>query len=1031
MTHPHPKRNFVPSAVLMKSSLKTLNTARQNSSRAAVSVSTARPINTAYPRPIVNSARPVSNVFNRAHSHDRRPFNKFTTNKNSNFNEKVNTVRGNVTTVGPRTVVSNNKGNEANVVKALACWVWRPKQKVLDHGNPHQDLKDKGVIDSGCSRHMTGNKSYLTDYEDIDRGLGNSKGGKITGKCKIRTGKLDFEDVYFVKKLKFNLFSVSQMCDKKNSVLFTGTECIVLSPDFKLTDESHVLLKVPRKDNMYNVDLKNVDPQGGLTCFFAKIKLVKSFDSHNMVAYLEKSEDNADFAEIVDFLNASPIRYALTVSPTVYVSYIEQFWSTAKIKTVNNETQIRAKVDGKTIVITESSVRRDLYFNDEDGITCLTNTEIFENLQLMGYEKLSDKLTFLKPFFSPQWKYLIHTILQCLSSKSTAWNEFGTNIASAVICLAKKQKFNFSKLIFDAVFNDEYDTPSHTKKVFANMRRQGKDFSRTVTPLFATMLIQPQADVGEDETVHEERGDSMERAATTATSLDAEQGSGDRPTQTRFERLSKLSNDPPLSKVNTLGSGEDSMKLQELMDLCTKLSERVLALENIKTGQDLEITNLKKRVKKLEKKKKSRTTQLKRSTAKVTTASVPSDVDVSAASPIRPVDDSITKDKGKGIMQEHEKPVKVKGKYQIEYDADVAQRLHLTPPNLYRSGTNSLELDEEVRLEREREEEASNAALIKEWDSIEARIDADAQLAERLQAEEREQMSVEERARLLMEIIAARKKFFAAKRAEEQRNKPPTKAEQRKKMCIYMKHMTGYKDKNFKGKSFDAIKQMFDKAYKQKIEDDAEKAELKACLEIVPGDDSAVNIESLATKYPIVDWKTHILVEDKMYYHIIKADGSTKYYKIFSAMLDDFDRQDVLDLYMLVKERFESTSPEGYDRLLWGDFITLFEPSKEDEIWKAQQDYTLISWRLYDSCGVHLLLMDTGITIHMLVEKKYPLTQEMLSRMLSRRLEVDHECEMAFELLRFIKSQYKKYKNVWIHPPELQLLVGVSAAAQD
>ncbi|GJR34677.1 hypothetical protein Tco_1210361 [Tanacetum coccineum] len=303
-------------------------------------------------------------------------------------------------------------------------------------------------------------------------------------------------------------------------------------------------------------------------------------------------------------------------------------------------------------------------------------------------------------------------------------------------------------------------------------------------------------------------------------------------------------------------------------------------------------------------------------------------------------------------------------------------------------------------------------------------------------------MSVEERARLLMEFIAARKKFFTAKRAEEQRNKPPTKAKQRKKMCIYMKHMAGYKDKNFKGKSFDAIKQMFDKAYKQvndfvpmdtkssrnkavskkrvgerpskesakrqKIEDDAKKAELKGCLEIVPGDDSVVNIESLAIKYTIVSWKTHILAEDKMYYQIIRADGSTKYYKIFNVMLDDFDRQDVLDLYRLVKKRFKSTSPEGYDRLLWGDLITLFEPSKEDEIWKAQQDYTFINWRLYDSCGVHLLLMDTGIIIHMMVEKKYPLTQETLSRMLSRRLEVDHECEMAFELLRFIKSQYKK-----------------------
>ncbi|GJT94852.1 putative ribonuclease H-like domain-containing protein [Tanacetum coccineum] len=90
--------------------------------------------------------------------------------------------------------------------------------------------------------------------------------------------------------------------------------------------------------------------------------------------------ENADFDEIADFLNASPIRYALTVSPTIYVSYIEQFWSTSKIKTVNNERQIHAKVTSKTIVISESSVRRDLQFNDEDGIACLTNTEIFKNL---------------------------------------------------------------------------------------------------------------------------------------------------------------------------------------------------------------------------------------------------------------------------------------------------------------------------------------------------------------------------------------------------------------------------------------------------------------------------------------------------------------------------------------------------------------------------------------------------------------------------------------------------------------------------
>ncbi|GJY47654.1 putative ribonuclease H-like domain-containing protein [Tanacetum coccineum] len=99
---------------------------------------------------------------------------------------------------------------------------------------------------------------------------GNPKGRKITSRGIIKTGNLDFKNVYFIRELKFNLFCVSQMCDKKNSVLFTNTECIVLSPNFKLTDESHVLLKVPRMNNMYSVDLENIIPKGGLTCLFAK-----------------------------------------------------------------------------------------------------------------------------------------------------------------------------------------------------------------------------------------------------------------------------------------------------------------------------------------------------------------------------------------------------------------------------------------------------------------------------------------------------------------------------------------------------------------------------------------------------------------------------------------------------------------------------------------------------------------------------------------------------------------------------------------
>ncbi|GKE79101.1 hypothetical protein Tco_1545221 [Tanacetum coccineum] len=158
-------------------------------------------------------------------------------------------------------------------------------------------------------------------------------------------------------------------------------------------------------------------------------------DTHNMVVFLDKPTESEGFEQIVDFLNTNPIKYALTVNPTIYTSCIEQFWSTVKAKTINGEVQLHALVDGKKIIITEGTVRRDLQLEDAEGVDCLPNSTIFEQLALMWYEKISQKLTFYKAFFSPQWKSLIHTILQCLSSKTTAWNEFSSTMTSAIICL--------------------------------------------------------------------------------------------------------------------------------------------------------------------------------------------------------------------------------------------------------------------------------------------------------------------------------------------------------------------------------------------------------------------------------------------------------------------------------------------------------------------------------------------------------------------------------------------------------------------
>ncbi|GJX83159.1 putative ribonuclease H-like domain-containing protein, partial [Tanacetum coccineum] len=228
--HPSAHRNMVPRAFLMKTGLRSLNT--------------ARPVNTAHPKTTVYSARPMSHFSKSAQSTVKWPYQIRTTLTNKFFSQKVNTAKGSIYTARLNSAVVNAvRANQVNVVKASACWVWRPTKL----NSASITLKIHNYVDArGNSKHMTWNMSYPSDFKEFDGGYvtfgGGAKGGKITGKGTLKTGKLDFEDVYFVKELQFNLFSVSQMRDKKNSVLFTDTGCFILSLDFKLADESQATL---------------------------------------------------------------------------------------------------------------------------------------------------------------------------------------------------------------------------------------------------------------------------------------------------------------------------------------------------------------------------------------------------------------------------------------------------------------------------------------------------------------------------------------------------------------------------------------------------------------------------------------------------------------------------------------------------------------------------------------------------------------------------------------------------------------------
>ncbi|GKC84628.1 hypothetical protein Tco_1140345, partial [Tanacetum coccineum] len=286
-------------------------------------------------------------------------------------------------------------------------------------------------------------------------------------------------------------------------------------------------------------------------------------DTHNMVAYLLKLEGSEDFQQI--------------------------FWQIASTSTLNNgEVEITATIDGQLKTITEASLRRHLKLEDADGISLLPNSEIFEQLALMGYASDSNKLTFQKGHFSPQWRFLIYTILHCLSPKKTDWEQFSSNIATAIIFLATNRTFNFSKMIFEGMVKNldnrskflmyprfiqillnkhqrlllphkrTYVSPTLTKRLFINMRRVSKGYIRVNIPLFSSILVQGPIQQGEGSTVLVE---SYHIPITTPSTS--------QPPLSSPSRVPTPPHDSPLPVGHTPGSDEGSMTLNELTVLCT------------------------------------------------------------------------------------------------------------------------------------------------------------------------------------------------------------------------------------------------------------------------------------------------------------------------------------------------------------------------------------------------------------------------------------------------------------------------------
>ncbi|GJZ09292.1 hypothetical protein Tco_0543575 [Tanacetum coccineum] len=598
-------------------------------------------------------------------------------------------------------------------------------------------------------------------------------------------------------------------------------------------------------------------------------------ETHNIVEFLEKPKESDGFAQIVDFLNAHPINYTLTVNLTIYTSCIEQFWDTAKAKTVNGEVQLQALVDGKKVIITETSVRRALKLKDAEGIECLPNADTFEQLALMGYEKPSQKLTFYKALFSPQWKFLIHTILQCLSAKTTAWNEFSSTMASTIICLATNKKFNFSKYIFESM-----------------LKKRVKVLAMPTDPQHTPTITQPSTSQPQKKQPRrKQRKDTEVPQPSGFTEPITNEAANE-------EHV-------PIHSNDSLLSSEDRLKLNELMELCTNLSQRVLDLEKTKTSQAAEITELKERVKKLEKKGWSRTHKLKRlymvgRSARVVSSKDEGLGDQEDASKqwrkIADIDDDvevtlIDKTRGRndedlmfdtGVLDEQEVEVEKRSKPKavitaatttttavarpkargviVQEPSEFTTTSPSQPSQLPQAKDKGKAKMKKRSLQNKKEEDEN----IAEWDNVQAMIDADYELATRLQPQEQEELTIEEKSKMFVELMDKRKKHF--------KDFDKTTGWIDSFVSMDSEVVNGGKDK---AEGSETIAQEssskragteleHEVAKKQKINDDQEEAEMKKHMEIVV-DEEKITVDAipLATKpLIIIDWK--IIKEGKI-----------------------------------------------------------------------------------------------------------------------------------------------------------------------
>nr|GEX13608.1 uncharacterized mitochondrial protein AtMg00810-like [Tanacetum cinerariifolium] len=976
------QRHVVPTTVLTKSKL--------------VPLTATRPVTTAVPQPHVTRPRPAKTVVTKSHSAQRRNINRRPSPKPSNFPPKVTTV----------------KVPQVNVVKGVqGKWEWKPKCPISDHVSRHTsasmtlkrfDYNDAlgrsksdmawgtGVIASGCSRHMTGNMSCLSYFEEINGGYvafgGNPKGGKITKKGKIRTDKLDFDDVYFVKELKFNLFSVSQMCNKKNIVLFTDTKCIILSPEFELSNENQVLLGVLRENNMYNVDLKNIILSGDLTCLFAKEPEFKGKKpdykvhvSPNSSAKIKKHDDKTTkeakgkspvelstryrnlSVEFKDFFdnNINEINAANTSQyfddPNMHeledITYSDDEEDvSAEAQFTNLETTINVSPIPTTRVYKDHPVKQkpDGIFNSHDKYVA----KILRKFGLTDRKSASIPIDTKKPLLKDLGVTKIFSYLKSKPHlglwypKDSPFNLVAysdSDYASARLDRKSTTggcQFHRCRLISWQCKNQTVVATSSTEAEYVAAAscyaevlwiqnqlldyRVGKGFSGVKTPLFEGMIVVQQADDVADEGAAGVDVDVVPAVADEPYIPSPTPTTQPPPPSQELPSTSQVIPTPPPSLI-----AQPSSPLQQQQPLQPTHDAKILMdliQTLLETYEDVTLKDVAVVAKEVEVKKDDEIEEN-------------ADDDELEPAELKEVVEVVTTAK---LMKE---VVTAAAATFTAATTLITAATITAAPNAARRRKGVVIRDPEetstpsiIIHSKPKSKDKGKGIMVQEPKPLKKKtqIEKDEAYARELEVGLNKNINWDD---VIEQVQRKKKEDNAMLRMSYDDIRSIFKKYFNSNVAFLEKTKEQMEEEGSRAlkRTSESLEEKV--ATKQKL--DEEVKELKKHLQIVPNNDDDVYTEAtpLALKVPVVVYAIHT-ENNKPYFKIIRANGTHQLFLSFLSLLMNFDREDLEVLWQLVKERFASLKPKSFsDDFLLTTFMYMFEkPDVQAQVWKKQRN---------------------------------------------------------------------------------------------